>query len=185
HDLLRNIQLVSGDTDMADLTLTLRLFHAFIHSRAVSRSVALIRTVELIQVYVICAEIIQRRLQMSPKFLRGFRPGFCGNIYFIAHSLKSFTHFFLAVAVGSRRIKKAHAALVRPAQQLYRIFSAYSLDRQRSESVLRHCDPCFSQCNLLHKKPSSIKPIGKIIAPGIPDCQSVCRENIQRLKPWA
>ena len=126
--------------DMGDFSLLLGIEHALVHAGAVAWLVALVDAMELVQVHMIGAQKAQRRFQILPKRLGGAGLGFGGDGDLVAHALERKADAFLAVGVRARRVEERHAALERATKQRHGILLGNTLNRQRSERILRRDD---------------------------------------------
>ena len=143
---------------MANLSLSLGLLHAFVHSAAVPRPPALIHHVELIDVHVIRLQVSEGSLQILPKILRRLGRGLCGDVHVIANGIairkasfpKSSSHLLFTVRVCPGSIEKSHAAVIRFPKKLHRFLLGYPLNRQRAKSILWDGNSRISQCHCSH-----------------------------------
>ena len=105
---------------------------------------------ELIDVNVIRAQIVQGNAKLLPEFVRVGSRRLRRNIDFFPHALKRFSKLLLAVRVEPRGIKKSDAGIICLSRQLHGVLRADPLDRKCAKPVLIDGNPCFSKCHSLH-----------------------------------
>ena len=116
------------------------LKHTLVHSGTVARSETLRRHMELINIKIICAQIVKGCFKVRPEFFWSLCMGLACNIDFAAHIRKSFADFFFAVGISSCGIEKSHSAVVRLAKNFHRRFHVVTLYRQCAECILLNGD---------------------------------------------
>ena len=146
----RNTDLMCRQRNMPDLSLFLKFFHALVHAGAVAGPVDLCRVMELVNVDAVRLQHTEGRLKIRPERVRRLCLAFRGKNHLVPHSPESIPQLLFAVAVGARRIKIRHPALIGHPDEPHRLFPADPLDRQRAEPVLRCRDPGLSDMDLSH-----------------------------------
>ncbi len=136
--------------DVQDLALTFCLFESFIYSCSVSRLIALSDHVQLIQINMVCLEHPERCIEMFAHFLSRFAACLGSDSYLVTPVRKSQSELLLTVGVCSCCIVICHSAVERFVQDLYSFILAYTLDRQRSECILRSLYPGLSEYQFFH-----------------------------------
>ena len=153
NDLFCNAKLMRRDSDVTDLSCRLQFLHTLIHSGTISRLVALIDTVELVDIHIVKLHIPKACRELLAHLFRRTCRCFCGNIHLLTLRTKAverFADLFFAVAVGACRIKEPHPSFISATQDRCSILCADTLDRQCTKPILRHCDSRASQYDVSH-----------------------------------
>ena len=95
---------------------------------------------ELIYIDIIRTQIIQGSMNILPKAFRIHGSCLRGNDHFLPHTVKGFSHLFLAVRVKARRVIEGHSMFVSLPQKLHCLFSGNPLYGQRPERIFLRCN---------------------------------------------
>ena len=158
RDLEGDVQLMSCPGNMADLSLLFGFQHTLVHTGPIAGPPALGHHMELVYVDIICAQHLQRSVEIFPELLRCLSLGLGRDIDLIPHTGKSLAELLLAVCIGSCGVEIAHAALIGAAKDLYSIRHGDPLDRKRAEGVLRDGDTGASKRDFSHSNTSCNVP---------------------------
>ena len=108
---------------------------------------------ELVDVHIVGAQIVQGGVQVLPELLRVLGGGLGGDVDLGANAVKGFAQLHLAVGVSAGGIKEADARLVSLAGQKDRVFLGNALDGQGTKAVFVHGDAGAPQCDHIHREP--------------------------------
>ena len=156
-------QAVVGDADVSDHPLSLGLQCGFVQAGAVTGLGAEGRVVELVDVHIVGAQIVQGGMQVLPELLRVLGGGLGGDVDLGADAVKGFAQLHLAVGVGAGGIKEADARLVSLAGQKDRILLGNALDGQGTKAVFVHGDAGAPQCDHIHREPPVFSKILSVL----------------------
>ncbi len=143
RNLFCNTNLVGCNSYMADFSLGLGFLQNFVKTASVPRSVALLYTMQLVNINIICFQVMKGSFQLGTKLFWSFCTGFCCNEYFFAFYptiTKGLPKFFFAVGVGAGCIKKSHAALIGFSENRNCSVHIYALNWQGPKGIMRSCD---------------------------------------------